>query len=239
MTTTVQRSYKTRDVDMLIAASTIIQSAITNKTFLLSKRATWADPYFENLQADIDNAIQNYLGVDSAKELRLASQTVFSIQTKALQDLAEIKVQIVEDFKDNRNHQTEILTQLGFTSYHKEARTGDQEALINLLYQFKTNLTPILKTEIVTKGTPATILEAIVTYADTLKSADITQESNKATRKQITAEAIREFNSIYNRIISISKISNNLYKDNTALKEQFSFTKVSKTLNAYKKIQQK
>ena len=235
MSTTVQRIYKTKDVDMLIAASTIIETAIANKTFLQTKRSTWADPFFENLQTEINTTIQSFLGVDNAKDLRQATQVVLSIQRQAIKDLAEVKVQLVEDFKSNPTRQTEIITQLGFTSYHKQAQKGDQEALINLLYQFKTNLTPTLATEIETQGIAMAALTNITNYADTLKAADITQENNKGIRKTITAEAITQFNVIYSKVISVSKISTKFYKDSPAQKEQFSFNKVSKTINASKK----
>jgi len=235
---TSQRNYNIKDVDMLVTASTIIESAITNKAFLQTKRTTWADPFFDDLKTKIDNAIQNHLGVDSAKDLRQSTQALTSIQKQAIKDLAEAKVQITEDFKSDKPRQTEILNQLGFTSYHKDAQKGDQEALINLLFQFKTNLTGSLKAEISTKGTPVILLDTIAGYADTLKNADVTQETFKGTRKTITATALKEFNEIYDQVISICKISNKFYKDEPHLQEQFSFNKVAGVLNAAKKTSQ-
>lgn len=229
--TTQQRNYKTKDVDMLITGSTITETAIVNKAFLQSKRSTWADPFFDDLKARIDNAIQTHLGIDSAKDLRLATQALMAIQKNAIKDLAEAKIQITEDFKSDKIRRDEILMQLGFTTYHKNAQKGDQEALINLLFQFKTNLTPALKTEITTAGTAGALLDGIVVYADNLKNADITQETFKGARKTITAAALTEFNSIYDQVISICKIASKFYKDEPHLKEQFSFAKVSKALN--------
>jgi hypothetical protein len=46
--------------------------------------------------------------------------------------------------------------------------------LIQLLFQFKKNLTPALKDEIVTKGTAKATLDGIVTYADGLIGANVT-----------------------------------------------------------------
>lgn len=232
--TTMQRVYKTKDVDMLITAATITQAAIANKEFLIYKRSTWADPFFGELQVKIDTAIQTHLGVDSAKALREASQIVYSIQGNAIKDLAEVKVQLMEDFKDTPARQSELLNQLGFTTYHKKAQTGDQEALINLLFQFKTNINPV-RDEIAAKGTPYTTLDVICIHSDLLKDADISQEGNKGNRKVITAEAITEFNKIYNKVISIAKIANKFYKDNPAIQSQFSFSKISSTLNKNKK----
>lgn len=230
----LQRQYRIKDVDMLIAASTITDAAISHKVFLQSNRATWADPFFDDLKNDIDTAIQTHLGLDTAKDLRLATITINEIQTNAINDLAFVKVQISEDFKDNPIRRTEILNELGFNAFLKSAQRKDQEALINLLFQFKTNLSPTLRAEIVTRGTADALLTKIVNYANNLKSADITQESNKGIKKVITVEAITDFNAIYNRVISVSKIASKLFKDAPAIQQQFTFKRVARNINAYK-----
>lgn len=226
------RNYKVKDVEMLITASTIIENAIANKAILQAKRSTWADPFFDDIKNNIQTTTDNYLGKDAAKNMRQATQVVLSIQSNALIDLAELKVQIEQDFKSNSIQKTEILTQLGFVNYHKLAQKGDQEALINLLFQFKNNLTASLSSEIVSKGTAQTTLDNILNYGNTLKNASITQETYKGTRKEITAEAIMAFNSIYTEIISIAKISQNFFKTDKNKQAQFSFAKVSATLNS-------
>lgn len=230
----IQRIYSSKDVDMLIAASSIADTAITNKDFLQSNRSIWADPFFDDLKNDIDVAIQTHLGLDNAKDLRLASIAIKGIHSAAINDLALVKVQINEDFKDNKVRRTEILNELGFTAYLKPARRNDQEALINLLYQFKSNLTPALRTEIVSKGTADDLLTQIVTYADNLKEADITQEDSKGIRKVNTVEAITDFNAIYSRVISVSKIASKLFKGSPAIQQQFSFYRIIKTMNRSK-----
>jgi hypothetical protein len=232
---TTQRNYNSKDVDMLVTASTILETAISNKVFLQSKRSTWADPFFDDLKTKIEDATQTYLGVDSAKDLRQSTAALTAIQTQAIKDLAEAKIQITEDFKKDKSRRDEILKQLGFTLYHKDAQKGDQEALINLLYQFKTNLTKALKTEIVKAGTAEAALDIITGYADTLKAADVTQESFKGSKKTITAAAIKAFNEIYQEVISIAKIAGKFYKDKADMKDQFSYAKVSKALNVARK----
>ena len=232
--TTTKRKYNSKDVDMLVACSTIIENALANKTFLQSKRSTWTDDFFTTIQTKIDKALEVHLGIDSAKDLRGATQTLQTIQKRALKDLAEVKVQIAEDYKKEPVKQTEVLTQLGFTTYHKEAQNNDQEALVQLLYKFKTNLTNDLKNEIVSKGTAESILIQITMYADTLKNADITQETFKGTRKEITETAINAFNEIYDDVISIAKIASNFYKEEPVKKDLFSFTKINKTISAQK-----
>lgn len=235
MSATIARKYKTKDVEMLTATAIIIDNAIANKTFLQSKRTIWANPFFEDLKTQIQNTTNAYLGKDAPQQMRQATQIVLNIQTQALNDLAEFKVQIEQDFKDTPTHKTEILTQLGFTSYHKLAQKGDQEGLVNLLFQFKTNMNTTLNAEIVAKGTAQTTIDNIIGYADTLKNANISQETYKGSRQEITDEAITAFNQIYEQVISIAKISSNFYKNEKTKQQLFSFAKIAATLNSQPK----
>ena len=231
----ITRNYKCKDVEMLITAATINDSAIKNKTFLQSKRANRADPFFEDFKDQIDQTIEDYLGLDSAKQLRDSTKIVLEIQANAMKDLAELKTQIDADFKSNPSQRTEILTTLGFNTYYTAVKNKDQEALVNLLFQFKTNLTPEVRTKIIDQGTAPATLDTIILYAEELKNANITQEGNKGARKEITAEAVTAFNAIYDKVINIAVISAKFYKDKPELKDQFSFTKVKNKLNLTKK----
>lgn len=228
---TPKKKYTVKTVDFLIASDTIIDSAIANQPFLETKRSNWKISFFQDIKTQINQAIQNHLGLDSAKELREASQVVYTIVTQALIALAEVKVQIEEDFKDTPSQKNEILNTLGFSNYFFNARKGDQEALINLLYQFKTNLTQTLNDQIVAKGTAQATIDAVTSYSDELKNADVLQEGKKGTRKELTAAAINEFNNIYDKIISITRIAAKFYKTDKAKTDQFSFTKVAKNIN--------
>lgn len=225
------RIYKGKDVEMLVTIDTIIDAAIANLDFLVSKRSTWKDPYLPDLKRAIDQAVQDHLGQDNAKALRNATLEVLAIQTPALKDLAEVKVQIESDFNKNPTLKKEILNTLGFTPFYSKTKTKDQEALISLLYQFKTNLTPDLKGQIVTKGTAEEQLDKIASYADDLKNKNVLQESKKGTKKEITEEAIIAFNAVYNEAIAVAKISAKFFKDRPTIQEQFSYTKVKNNLN--------
>ena len=227
----MERIYNNKDVDMIITIDTIMDSAIANKTFLQSKRSNWADPFFQKIKEQIDTVVQQYLGQDSAKALRQATQVVKDIQAKALTELGEVKVQIDQDFKLIPTRRTEILKQLGFTDYYASARKKDQEGLIDLLYQFKNNLTPELKTEIADRGTAPASLETIVEFADLLKNANVTQEGNKGIKKEITEEGVQALNDIYNKVISIAVISAKFFQKEPTKKALFSYTKVSEALN--------
>lgn len=224
------RNYSGKDVDMLITAETITGTAIANKAKLIAKRSSWADPYFDDLKAKIALVFQTQFGVDGAKELRQSTQVLLGIQKNGLKDLAELKVQLMEDFKKDPARRTEILKQLGFTDHHKDAQGKDQEALISLLYKFKQNLRG-LQAEIMGKGTDKNILETITGYADTLKNANVSQETFKSSKKSITAGTLASYNAIYDEVISVCKIAAKFFVEDAHLKEQFSFSKVQKALN--------
>lgn len=225
------RNYKAKDVEMLLSASTITDSAIAHKDFLQSKRSTWKDPFFEDFKTEIDQTINDHLGQDNAKQLRNATQIVINIQNTALYDLAEFKVQIEEDFKKDPIQKNEILNTLGFTAFHSKTKNKDQEALISLLYQFKTNLTPQLQDTITAKGTAQDLLDKIISHADTLKDTNIIQEGKKGTRKELTDDGILALNNIYEKVMTIAKISAKFFKEQPAVQEQFSFSRVKNNLN--------
>ena len=225
------RNYTGSDVDMIITISTISENAIANKAFLQTKRSTWKDPFFETLEADIDQAAKDHLGVDSAKDLRAATVAVNGIQQAAGTLLAELKVQIAEDFKADKPRRDELLKTLGFTTYLKHTQKGDQEALINLLYQFSTNMNATVQAEITNKGTDAATITAISGYARQMKDANVTQETFKAIRKGITAAGVAAFNGVYDRTISVAKIAAKFFKSDPAKAAMFSYNKIRKSLS--------
>ena len=227
------RHYKTKDVDMCITALAIVNNAIKRKDDLQAARVLWQGDFFETLKTKTEYALKTYLGIDPAKDLVLSTKSLNALHKQILGDLARIKVQIMEDLKKQKEVREHLLRVLGFTPYLKQAQNGDQEGLINLLHQFKTNLTEEVKNQVTTlTGVPITLVESIAENADIFTSANVDQENFKSDRKVITAEAIKEFNEIYDEVISVAKIASNFFKDDKALKDQFSFDKISNTLNA-------
>jgi hypothetical protein len=218
---------------MLTTSATLTGNDIANETFLSGKRQGWSPPYFSDLKKRIDAAFSNYLGIDSAMAQRSATQAVLQLQAAALSDLSDVRVQIEADFKSDPSRRTEILKQLGYADFYSQARKKDQEGLIQLLYRFRTNLTPALTAEITGKGTGADYLDRISSYADQLSQANITQETVKGAKKIITSEAVTEFNAIYSEVINIAKIARNFYRGDPDRQELFSYTKIHKRLNAF------
>lgn len=227
------RNYNFKDVDMLLASKTIIETLKLNLADLSMARSTWTEEYTTQLSAKIDNAIENYLGLDKKKELRDTTSQLASIQTPAKRDLSFIKTQIEVDFgKDAK----EIIKTLGFNKNLRAAQRGNQEALIELLYSFKKGLTDSLKTQMLEKGANTMLIDRIISYADQLKQTNVSQETLKETTKALSEEALDAFNDIYNEVIGICKIASNFYQFDPLKKEQFTFTKIIKNMSVAKTV---
>ena len=227
------RKYNYKDVDMLLASQTITQRLSENLTDLSVVRITWTSDYVTELSTKIDDAIENYLGLDKKKEPRDASSKLASLQSPAMRDLLFIKTQIDVDFNTEA---AEILKKLGFDKNLRSVQKGDQEALIQLLYSFKKGMTDELKAQITEKGTNPELIERIIGYADQIKEANISQETLKETTKNISGEAVGIFNDIYDEIVGICKIAANYYQYEPLKKELFTFSKVVSNMNATKKV---
>jgi len=226
----VKRVFVGKGVEMLTVCDIIVTHAIDHKGQLQALRSTWADPYFENLQAKIQETNTEFFGLDGAKHLREATALINALQVAALKDLGFLKVQIEEDFKKDKAFVASVLKTLGFADFYRNAQMRSQEALVQLLFQFKQNLTDQLKNTLVGGGTNAVLLEGLVDKAENLRKANVNQEVFKGDRKSSTQEATIRFNDIYEEVISICKIATKIFKDNAVLKDQFSYAKNLQTL---------
>ena len=224
-----QRNYNYKDVEMMLASKTITVSFDANLDELSLVRSTWTPEFVTALKTRIDNGIENYLGIDKKKELRNATALIHSIQLPAIRNLQFLKAQIEVDFDDEAD---EILNSLGFNHSYKKVQKKNQEALIQLLYAFKNAMTDELKTRITEKGLNPLLIESIIGYADQMKDANVNQESLKQTTKEITEEAVEEFNAIYDIIIGICKIASVFYHDDPIKKEQFTFSNIVSNMSS-------
>lgn len=228
-------NYNYSDVNMCLAAKTIVGSFIFNITDLSGVRTNWTAEYAADFDGRIDQTIEKYLGTDVLKGLRDATAVLNALMVPARRDLSFVKSQIDEDFKDNSKKRNEILKNLGFTKNLRAVQNGDQEALIELLYAFKKNMTDKLKVEVTAKGMNPVLIDNIIQYADQIKNADSKQEGLKGTTKEISKEVISVFNTIYDEVIGICKFASSFYQYEPIKKEQFTFSKVVANMNKPKK----
>lgn len=220
------RIYSYKDVVMLMAAKSILQSMQANLGALSMVRSNWTEAYVTDLITRIENAIENFLGLDKKQPLREATDLLKKIVAPALRDLSFVKTQIEVDFDKDA---AEILKTLGI---NKNLRNIDQEELIERLYSFKKGMTSTLKTKITQKGTNPVLIENIVGYATQLEQANMSQEGLKTATQNVSQEAVDAFNGIYAEVIGISKIASKFYQDDKLKKEQFTFAKVVKKMGS-------
>ena len=230
------RNYSFKDVDMLLASKTIVESLNANLANLSMTRSNWTQEYVTQLSSKIDDAIENYLGLDKKKELRNATANLSSIQTPAIRDLSFLKKQLQVDFAAEKPKLKDLLKTLGFDKNLRKVQNSDQEALIELLYAFKKGMKESLKSEIVAKGTNPELIDRIVNYADQMKLANVSQETQKETTKAVSEEATNAFNAIYSDVIGICKIASSFYQYDALKKELFTFGKVLSNMNASRKV---
>lgn len=229
------RAYTYKDVEMLFGCQTVVENFKSHKDEIVARRAIWADPYITHFQARINTAMEKYLGLDTRVDLKAATQTVNQLQAVALKDLSFLKVQIEQDFATDKVKVNHLLDRLGFYSFWTKARYKDQQALVQLLYQYRQGLTDAVKAEIVAKGTDIALLQDISTYADTLKNANVSQETLKSSSKELTEAGNIEFNAIYEQAIAICKISAKLFEDKPQVKEKFIFSQIIKKMTSQRK----
>lgn len=230
------RNYSFKDVDMLLASKTIVESLNANLADLSMVRTNWTQEYVTQLSSKIDDAIENYLGLDKKKELRNATANLSSIQTPAIRDLSFLKKQLQVDFAAEKPELKDMLRTLGFVKNLRKVQNSDQEALIELLYAFKKGMKESLKSEIVAKGTNSELIDRIINYADQMKLANVSQETQKETTKAVSEEATNAFNGIYSDVIGICKIASSFYQYDALKKELFTFGKVLSNMNASRKV---
>ena len=214
------RNYSYKDVVMLMAAKTILQSMQANLGELSTARSNWTEAYLSELIQKIDLAIETFLGLDKKQSLREATELLNQIMKPALRDLSFLKTQIEVDFK---NRADEILKTLGID---KNLKNMKQEALIEALYSFRKGMTDSLKSEITGKGANPALIETLVGYASQLQEANLNQAGLKSTTKEVSQEGIDTFNAIYDEVIGVSKIAAKYYEADKLKKEQFTFSKV-------------
>ena len=227
------RIYSYKDVDMLLACQMVAEHFKAHKAQIIAQRATWADPFIAGFEARIKAATEQYLGLDSKKDQKTATLAVAQLQEAAVKDLSLLKVQVEEDFAADKTRRGTLLDTLGYASYWTKARQKDQQALIQLLYQYRTGLTKAIKTEIAARGTDKALLDRIAGYADALKQANITQETHKVSSKDVTEAGTVEFNAIYQQAMSICRICTRIFAGSPPIKEKFVFSQLVRNMNGY------
>lgn len=185
---TKNRNYNYSDVDMLTSANIVAKSFENLITELSAVRSNYTVGYATDLNLRIASAMETWLGLDAQKVLRDATAGLAALEAPARRDLAFFKTQIDDDFKKEPLVLAEMLNNLGFTKHLQQVQNKNQEALVKLLFAFKTNMTDALKQQLVAKGMGAGLIDNIMGYATTFAQANVAQETSKSSAKELTQE---------------------------------------------------
>lgn len=221
-----ERQYRGTDVQMLLASNSIAERGIEHTEELSARRPQWKAPFFADLKTEIKAAMDKNIGVDILGELKQSTATVTNVMEAAHRDLMILKVEIEVGFKKNPIRMGTLLPLLGLDKL--SSKNSKQSTYVNILLTLKRNLTPEIKTELVTGGASATTIEKLLLQAAQLIEANEKQESLKNLRKSSNSANVDELNAIYNKVIDICKLVSTYFVSNKILVEQFSFTNALK-----------
>lgn len=215
---------------LTILMGVVMQPSI--KTFLLSKRSNWKDPYFKTLNDAINAAFKDVLGIDKKGGQGKVSKDLYDAMEAVIPKLRSFKTQVEVDFDDD-NREAEILSSLGFDLW-KKVINDNQQALTELLAQFTKNMTADLQDEIVDAGTNLSYISDIKSYADIIKNKNVAQELSKKDKKTVNDGGVLQLNKVYKDVMKVVKIATGLYEElhDKAMVEKLSYTKTLNTLSA-------
>lgn len=230
----VKREYNCKDEVMLLVLLVIIANSRAKLADLTKRNPNWTATYLDALEAKINDAFKNVLGIDPTGKQRDATDAVYAIQSTALALLSTFKTFLNPIFAKNKSRKEEVLNKLGFTAFYKEASRKKLPELVELLFQFQLNMTSVLKTEI-TASNNITVAEidAIIALADTLKKNNVTQKSLQSNSPIITKDGIIILNDLFESVVrNFSLLVKDFYKkQKSPLADTFSFNKLKKIVD--------
>lgn len=228
------RIYKASDIAMLLGGKIVAKNFLDCISDLSKVRTNWTPEYASAVATKLDNTASDLLGKTLKTELFEATAKLDSIVVPAHKDISTLKVQIDADFKKDTVNYKIILDELGYTTYYKGVVNETQKDVIGFLNLFVRNISKH-KDVIVSKGTPADLIERIAGYNDVVSKANTVQEQLKTLKKGVTEDNVEQLNALYEELNTICKIASDYYKGNPVKKELFVFSKILSNLGGSKK----
>lgn len=202
----MKRIFKYKTLPMLIASLTVADHFESEKETFVNEMPGWTDPFIETFRTSIQQILDTYFGINSKENLKDQTQLVNELTEKAADDLDMVKTQIERGFRKEPQTKENLLSRLGYQQYWSQAANHNQEMMIGLLLTFANHMDEELKAQLLEKQVNAARVENILTYADQLNQANISQESLKGTSKLDTEEAVAALNETYAQAMDICAI---------------------------------
>lgn len=226
-----RRKYRGKDIEMLLALLILIGYIKERQKELGGYLTTLTLDAIIDLEKRVNRCLDVDLNVKNG--LKLAGLTR---RVNEIYDLAEGQLGILESlidmkFKTDPYFVKDMKLKFGFTEHLKRVREqDDQEALINLLLNFKASY-PEYDKAFTNKGINPTIAETLVTCATKLKEADVEQEQLKENTPALNQEKVIHFNAIYEEVMDLCRFAKRVYHDQPNVKKKFAYTSVLKRMN--------
>lgn len=211
---------------MLLGALTVADHFEDEKEALVAESPAWKDPFIGDFRNSVELALKEYFGINTREELNSKTSLINELTAQATDDLGMVKTQMGRGFRSLPDRFDTLLGTLGFTAYWDKAVRKNQEELIALLLAFRNNLSDELRTELEQNGVNSARITRVLGFADSLKQANITQESLKGTSKLETEKGLIALNNIYEQVMDICLIGQQLFKKDALKKDLFVFSKI-------------
>jgi len=224
----ILKEYVYKDVSMLLAAKIVAFNFRDNISELSQLNSKWDEVYANDLIARIEDALNNHLGYDVKKELRDATSALNKIMLEVKTDIGVFKRLVYKFYRNEAEKKDEILNVLSLRQYPKANATKTQNGLIKLLFAFKTNLTDVLRQELVSKGIIENLIDKIIANANKLESINNIQEVLKGTTIEKSNSRKALYNSIFREVSSICIVASAYFKTSKVKQDMFNFSKIAR-----------
>ena len=222
----ILKEYVYKDVSMLLAAKIVAFNFRDNISELSQLNSKWDEVYANDLIARIEDALNNHLGYDVKKELRDATSALNKIMLEVKTDIGVFKRLVYKFYRNEAEKKDEILNVLSLRQYPKANATKTQNGLIKLLFVFKTNLTDVLRQELVSKGIFENLIDKIIANANKLESINNIQEVLKGTTIEKSNSRKALYNSIFREVSSICIVAYAHFRPLKVKQDMFNFSRI-------------
>jgi hypothetical protein len=224
----MKQKFNFKPLPVLVAALAVADHFEAEKQVFIGEKPLWNDPFIATFREAVSRVMNEFYGINTKEELQKQTRLVNELAGKVHDDLEMVKTQIERGFRATPERGEWVLAKLGFNEYWSKASNSNQSMLIGLLLAFRNNLDQALLAELEQHEVNSARLDKLLSYADTLNQANITQESLKGSTKLDTEKAVLALNDIYDRAMDICAIGRQLFKNDKLKKELFVFGKLVK-----------
>ena len=220
----IKRYYRQSDVDMLIAASAMVESAREHKEALCQSRSTYTDAYFDKLEKSIGEEFEQ-VGTDAAEQKKEATKALNEMMKAIIRDVVDFRTHINNDFKRKKQDKQIIFDQLGFNECWPRARRS-QMIMTKFMARFHKGMTPELKARLVRRGMNAELIDRLSGYLFRFKDTNVSQKALKGSQPIKTAERVKQLNKLFDEVMMIGNIAKRVFRDEREKYKLFCYIKV-------------